>query len=224
MDQFWLQLAVTVLIGGIGIYYQREQLRMMDSTKANAGRRLTLRKYWPIVLMLALAVSVWIPSVTDAGIREWSPGEDSPVLSYSNIPLGCEIVVNGDLFWKYRNKYKLASLCLYNDPTTDVLDITHFGISSLHEIRKGPITLRLNWGQSFLSYLADVRPNGLTHMVLMLPIGVHPGEVLSIRQARKALGAKVILGGSSVTDHPIIMRYPKNQPIPSPMQPLQQQR
>ncbi len=180
-----------VAIGIIGLYYQRQQVRLM---KPDAIKKF---HHWPLIFMITLAASSWIPYVLlPDDLPEW-PDPKPYVVQYGVGQNDCLVVVNGDRFLKYRAHYRLASACYIYDGIGDLLDVPQLQTSKAYDIRVGAMALRAVWGASFPKYLSEKGPIlSMNHVVLMLPIGVVPGEFSTLREA-KAMGVKIVNGGSN---------------------------
>jgi hypothetical protein len=67
--QFSITLLVQIVIGGLGLRFQRQQLQI-SSPAADAGIQPTLRmnfwRYWPLGAMIILSVIAWIPFLLTA--------------------------------------------------------------------------------------------------------------------------------------------------------------
>lgn len=194
---FWLQLAVTVFIGALGIYYQRRQVRLMTPAVTATVKPNWWWRYWPIALMLVLAGSSWIPYMTRPNdLPEWPDEPNKFILKFAHSPGQCEIAVNGERFWKYRDGFRLASGCFAYDGIGDVLDTPQLQTSKMYDIRKSPIEMRLEWGPGFAGYLKQVHAVGINHALLLVPNGVDTGQFSTLRQAR-SMGVKIMSAGTS---------------------------
>lgn len=91
-QQFWLQFTTTLLIGVIGIYYARKQVQLRTPGK----RGDVWSKYWPIILMIVLAASSWIPYIIRPDDLPDFPDPHEPVVSYGSTTTSgeCNIVAN----------------------------------------------------------------------------------------------------------------------------------
>jgi hypothetical protein len=188
----WLQFGIMALIGIIGIYYQRRAVRLMKPEEKRFA-------YWPLVFMVILAASSWIPYfllpddlplwpdpkpyVRGYGVTVTADGRES-----------CYVTADGDRFSRYRNHWRLAAACYFYDGVGDPLDVPQLQTSGAYDIRTGEMKLLAVWGAAFPQFLHDKHANELGHVLLMLPAGIDPGQFSTLRQA-KGLGVKFVNGG-----------------------------
>ena len=145
---FWLQLGVTALISAIGVYYQRRQVQLMMPAQKPHQR---IARYWPIGLMIALSASSWIPYILRPDdLPEWSDARPF-IGEYGQDALQkiCHVSVDGDRFWKYRDRFKLAAACYIDDGIGDPFDAPQVQTSRLYDIRKGSILMITVWARAF---------------------------------------------------------------------------
>jgi hypothetical protein len=194
---FWLQFLVTALIGLMGLYYSQQQLRLMNPANESDSKRFQWARVWPLVVMVALAASSWIPYLIHDDLPEF-PDPKPYVRGYAASALAkqCVITVSGERFWKYSKHYKLAGACYFDDGLADVLDVPQLQVSRAYDIVKTNLALRVPWGPTFGPYIEEKHARFVTMVVLMLPIGVDPGSFSTLRQA-KALKVRVVMAGSA---------------------------
>jgi len=198
MDSWIALLTLAVNVIGVFFTWQAIKIARMQAPPQTpeSVTRSPWRLYWPVAACLLLSVSVWIPyAVRPDDLPAW-PQPKSYIFGYATGPAGCEVTANGDEFFKYREKYRLAVGCYIWNGVGDVLDAPQLQVSPAHEITKGTMPLRLFWGASFPQYLFDQHANMLNEVILMLPAGVDPGQVTSFRQAR-SLGVRIVPAGST---------------------------
>ena len=130
----------------------------------------------------------WPESEQNPAVRAWG---DDPKQGW------CTLNITGDRFLRYRNGYKVASACFLYDGTVEPLDAPRVQVSKLYDIRPGSMEMIALWEPEFLQYLERKHASGLTHVVLLVPLGVSTGQFSTLRQAR-ALGIKTIAAGVGV--------------------------
>jgi hypothetical protein len=69
--QFWVSLGAQVIIGVVGIYYQRSQLQAMS--RATDSQPQAPLRYWPILAMLFCGAIAWTPWVIGRSQPESPP-------------------------------------------------------------------------------------------------------------------------------------------------------
>jgi hypothetical protein len=191
-QQFWLQLAVTALIGIIGIYYTRKQVQLQKPDNQSGA----WSKFWPIILMIVLAASSWIPYIIHPDDLPDFPDPHAPVYDYGVTPSECYVSVNGQRFSRYAGHYKLASGCYLYDGNGDILDAPQLQVSRTYDINNSQFRMRIPWGPGFKQYVLTKLPSHLNLVVFLMPVGIDPGQFSTLRQA-KALGVRLITAGAA---------------------------
>lgn len=190
-QQFWLQIAVTIVIGVIAIYYQRKQVQSLKPS--NRGK---WTKYWPIGFVVLLAASSWIPYIMRPDDLPDFPDPHPPIREYGVKVGECRVGVNGERFLKYAAHYKVACGCYFYDGSGDILDAPQLQTSAAYEINNSRITMRILWEPGFKQYVLAKLPGKLNLVVFLMPIGVEPDQFSTLRQA-KALGVRLISAGAA---------------------------
>lgn len=203
---FWTQLGVTLVIGGIAIYYEREQVllirRSMSPASTEQFRPNWVRRTWPLFVIAVLALSSWIPYFIRPDDLPPFPDPHSYVARYSQSieAQWCRVLINGDRFLKFAGHYRVAGACYAYDGVGDVLDVPKLQVGKTHDIINGQIEMVTRFGPGFMEYLQENGAIGLSHVVLLIPNGVDPGDFSTLRQA-KAMGVKIVNGGTSTTQN-----------------------
>src|SRR5665213_2939528 len=66
------------------------------------------------------------------------------IQSYGHTDTNCNVTVNGDAFWNYRNDYQLSIACYFADGSKDLMDAQLSGVAMPHEITHGEILGRVH--------------------------------------------------------------------------------
>ncbi len=200
---FWIQVGITILIGGIGIYYAREQVLLARSMNLGSIKKQKIgwaRRNRPIFLIVGLAMSSWIPYFIRPDDLPEFPDPHPYVIGYSQSfgARWCRVVINGQRFLKFQSHYKVAGACYLYDGIGDLMDVAQLQVGKAHDIRDEQIDIMTPFGPGFSGYLESKRAIGLTHVVLLIPKGIDPGDFSTLRQA-KAMGVKIVSAGTSYT-------------------------
>jgi hypothetical protein len=172
-----------------------------------AGRLIGKFAHWPLVLIVLIAASSWIPYILRPGdLPEW-PNSKTGSKAYTAAPGACFVTADGDFFVKYRKRYRLASACYIYDGTVDLLDVPHLQVSKEREITAGDMPMNAQWGPTFQDYVDQKQIPLINHVLLLVPVGVSAGQFSTLRQARD-LGVKI----GPVGGGPVPFRIP---PAPS---------
>ena len=125
---------LTLLITSLGVIMQRKQVALAEAQLLAANKKKAVpktvwwRQYWPTVLMLLLAASVWIPYLyfpfpPVGGAMSslvWQWGVMNPIGYGSGAG---DIVINGHLLQKYKDSHKIAAVALHNFGQSDNRDV-----------------------------------------------------------------------------------------------------
>jgi hypothetical protein len=190
---------LAVLIAGISLYYQREQLRLMrESVSKKKAQSFTpgWKFYWPMVATALLALSTWGPFV----LQHYSSDDvfGRVVLTWGGGGADAgftKITVKPSLLVNYQEGFRLAGICFLYSGLGDALDETGLQKSALRDIENGDqleITIPLD--VDFRSKLRQA--STATYAVLIVPKHVRMDQFSTLRQAQ-ALGGKVIWHGTA---------------------------
>jgi hypothetical protein len=174
-------------------------------TKARALTVLVLLCMSVILSIAGLAVSYQSVDIPEAG-----PGSSLVHLWQMPNPNTCSVVANGDLFWRYRDHYKLVAGCFVSDGFTDQLDSPRMQPSALYDIKKGDITMLIRVSPDFGNYAQSIHAGGINFILWMVPVGVEPGQFTTARIAR-SIGARAVWNGAAGFPQ-VIMPMPTPQP------------
>jgi len=124
--------AVVFFLAGIAWPKLRGSLNVKTIAKNSAV-------FW-IVTILLVWIPVWYGTydwrlITD--IPEFDDPQNPLIYSYGASGDICNVYVNGDRFWRYRHKYKLASGCLVYDGLGSVLDARDLQVGNLYDVSSG---------------------------------------------------------------------------------------
>ena len=172
----------------------------MSIMESESPSRVALRRYWPMLTMALLMVFTWTGVVVGYYNRDNSlpdiPEFDEPqnglFNSYGPSNLGCDIDANGNRFWDYRDKYRIAAACIIFDREHNLLDTPSLQVGQEHDITRGHIFMRADVSDNLKPL---INKHGVTFLILLVPIGVTTSQFTTLRTAR-SLGVKIKLAGS----------------------------
>jgi hypothetical protein len=195
---FWVLLAITVVIGGLGLLMQNKQISLAEAQLLAAAKKKVapkvgfFKQYWPLVCMLVLATTSWLPYLLSTHY---------PPIYMSNWgvwPLGLKIddpqihgrvIADGGLLQKYHGDYKLAAVAFFHIASVDAYDEEGLQKSSLYEIRDEPIEIAIPWSDTFRKMVLQ-GDTGTNYVLLLIPKGVSMPDFETLHQA-EALGVKI---------------------------------
>jgi hypothetical protein len=148
-----------------------------------------------LLLVMLVSSGVSLFAGREPQLPEW-PDSHPFVQEYGQDPLSesSHLTANGDRFMYYAGEYKIASACYVYDGVGDLLYAPQLQVSKAYDIRNSPIRMLAQWGPTFRGYLQTKKFVGMAHVVLLVPMGVDPGQFTTLRQAQ-AMGVKIVNGG-----------------------------
>jgi len=165
-SQFYWSLGVTIaglLVTGVCMYYQRKSYELMLATISQKKRAEYEKNHkwwwWPLVLMVCLSASAWIPyfltppkQIPYEAILGWGtvgpPGVPFPT---PGIGPGLYVAVDGNVLLDYRKKYRVAAIAFHNTGSIDPGDVKELQKSALYDIRPEHIEMRIPLDSKFVS-------------------------------------------------------------------------
>ena len=106
-----------------------------------------------IILLLVIVSCVW-SGITTYRLHYEANAQDIPefdapdrdiYLGYTHTPTSCIIAINGERFWQYETRYRVAAGCLSVTPSIDELD-TPLLVGNPHDILRGPMQIQADFG------------------------------------------------------------------------------
>jgi hypothetical protein len=195
---FWLPLLSTMLIGGVGTYYQYRAVKIAEQQK---GKKSSQKPSWFwrygqfIVMLIAVAV-VWIPYLMGNNVAyhqyliQW--GVQSPAGVPPNSPIKLEqltyvqVIADGHALLPYADKYKLGGVAFHYFGLNDPDDADNLQKSALHDIRDDPrILIVIPVNQAFRDEIAQHGMGGTNYGLILVPKDRTMDDFKTLRVAKQ---------------------------------------
>jgi hypothetical protein len=203
--QFWWSLSATILgvvLTGASAYYQKKAVELMLQTMSKkkqqefAMSKRSLR--WPIVVMVLIATSSWIPylisdhkpSIGEVHMFYWGTGASSdksiPIDQLAALSVG---INTADLSQLARKKYRIAAVAFLPSGYIDYDDEANLQKSFLHDIPDKQLDIPIPLGDDYRALFKQGRRSTL-YDALLVPKDITMDKFTTLRQA-KSMGVIV---------------------------------